>query len=258
MKSTDFAKCLSDYLSNYLPSMRNVSENTIKSYRDTFKLFLTYCRDFADIKIERLRFCDINSKLVQNFLDWLATERQSAISSCNQRLAAVRSFFRYAQIEMPDQMANIQGILAIPMKRTTSAPVNHLSPESIRLLLRQPDLATANGRRDMVLLSLLYDTGARVQELVDIVVKDVRLERPAKVRLNGKGRKIRDVPLMDSTVALLKDYLDERKSKTFFSENEPLFCNKFGKKISRAGVAYVLNKYFGQAKQNSTTEINFP
>jgi site-specific recombinase XerD len=135
------------------------------------------------------------------------------------------------------------------MKKTHSAPVAFLTAESVRLLLEQPDTATSSGRRDMVLLSLLYDTGARVQELVDLSMKDLRLEHPAKVRLYGKGRKTRDVPLMDNTVALLGNYLGELKSKGRTIGDEPLFCNRSGKRMTRAGVSYILKKYFVQTKQ---------
>ena len=248
MKSTDFAKCLSNYLSIYLPVRKNVSENTIKSYRDTFKLFLTYCQDAVGIKVERVGFCDIDLKLIENFLDWLAAERQCTVSSCNQRLAALRSFFRYAQIEAPEYIAHIQGILSIPMKKTASIPVNYLTTECVRLLLTQPNTATSSGRRDLALLSLLYDTGARVQELVDLSIKDLRLEHPAKVRLYGKGRKIRDVPLMENTVSLLRIYLSELKDSGYASGDTPLFRNRSDKRITRAGVSYILNKYFDKTK----------
>lgn len=249
MKATDFAKCLSSFLTEYLPVRRNVSENTIKSYRDTFKLFLIFCRDVAGVKVERIGFSDINPKLIGNFLDWLAETRGCTISSCNQRLAALRSFFRYAQIEVPEHINLLQHALTVPMKKAPSVPVSYLNVESVRLLLKQPDAETVTGRRDMTLLSVLYDTGARVQELVDLSVKDLRLEHPAKARLNGKGRKTRDVPLMDGTVALLLNYLNERKSGNYVSGDAPLFCNRSGKRMTRSGISYVLKKYFDQAKQ---------
>ena len=212
------------FLTEYLPVRRNVSENTIKSYRDTFKLFLIFCRDVVGMKVERIGFADINPKLIGNFFEWLAGTRGCPISSCNQRLAALRSFFRYAQIEVPEYINLLQHALTVPMKKTTWVPVSYLNVESVRLLLKQPDTETVSGRRDMTLFAVLYDTGARIQELVDLSVKDLRLEHPAKARLNGKGRKTRDVPLMDGTVALLLNYLNEQKSGRYVSGDEPLFA----------------------------------
>ena len=202
MKPTDFARALSRYLSDYLPGQRNVSPNTIKSYRETFRLFFRYGKA-CGLSIERLCLGHIDEPFIVGFLSWLEQDRKSSIATRNQRLACLHGFFRYVQIEHPDAIASYQRILAIPMKKAPVPVVNHLIPEALMLILRQPDLLRARGRRDVTLLSVLYDTGARVQELADLRVRDVRLDPPPIVTLTGKGRKRRQVPLMSATASLL-------------------------------------------------------
>src|SRR5262249_7316420 len=206
MRPTNFSMHLTAFLTNYLPAQRTVSPNTIKAYRDAFVLLLRYCRDVRRLAPDRLNLDQIDPPLMLDFLDHLEKERRCAARTRNLRLTAVHAFFRYVQTEEPGLLLRCQRILAIPLQRCAPPPVEYLSPESLAAILRQPDLARRAGRRDAVLLSLLYDTGARVQELIDLSVRDVRLDSPAQVRLMGKGRKTRVVPLMNSTVDLLRAY----------------------------------------------------
>jgi site-specific recombinase XerD len=251
IKPTDFSKHLSEYLTSYLPSLRNMSKNTIKSYCDTFKLLLTFLRDYKKTKIEQITLKDITADLTNEFFSWLQDERNNSISTVNQRIAAIHSFFRYVQAESPEYIASYQKIIAIPFKKKTKPLVNYLTIEDMKLILEQPDTETPSGRRDLVLLSLLYDTGARVQELADLKVRDVRLEAPAKIKLFGKGRKSREVPLMNKTAALLKNYLEERNLQRNGRLDFPLFFNNRFTKLTRAGIAYILDKHFNKAKSLS-------
>jgi len=189
MKPTDFANHLTEFLSVYLPSQKNVSKNTIYSYRDTFKLLLKYCRDIQTIPVERITVSLLTSDLITGFLQWLATERGCCISTRNQRLAAIHSFFHYLQGEEPSGLYHFQKVMSIPIKKASKTTVAHLTPDAIILLLEQPDKHTLRGRRDLTLLSVLYDTGARVQELIDIRGEDVILDSPSVVILHGKGNK---------------------------------------------------------------------
>lgn len=251
MKPTDFAKALSQYLSVYLPGQRNVSPNTISSYRDTFKLFLTYCKQ-SGLSIERLTFAQVDETLVLAFLKWLEEERNNGISTRNQRLACVHAFFRYVQTEHPVGLVTFQKILAIPMKKAPKPTVNHLTPDALQLILAQPDLTTSGGRRDATLLSVLYDTGARVQELVDLRVRDVRLDPPPVLSLTGKGHKTRHVPLMSNTEAVLRQYMTENHLLQNGMQDRPLFCNRQRRKMTREGVAFILNKYVSLARTVSS------
>lgn len=247
MKPTDFAKALSQYLSAYLPGQRNVSPHTISSYRDTFKLFLTYCKQ-SGLSIERLTFAQVDETLILVFLQWLEEKRNNGISTRNQRLACIHAFFRYVQTEHPVGLVTYQKILAIPMKKAPKPTVNHLTPDSLQLILAQPDLKTSGGRRDATLLSVLYDTGARVQELVDLRVRDVRLDPPPVLSLTGKGSKTRHVPLMSNTEAVLRQYMTENHLLQNSMLDRPLFCNRQRRKMTREGVAFILNKYVSLAR----------
>jgi len=253
MMPTDIAVQLRGFLSDYLPGQRNLSSNTIRSYADTFRLLLQYCRDVRTHAIERLQIKDIDQSLVEDFLGWLGTERACSISTRNQRLAAMHAFFRYVQAEAPEFMLHSQRVLAIPFKRHPRVVISYLSADEMQTLLSQPDLSRQKGRRDLVLLSLLYDSGARVQELIDLVARELRLEHPAKVMLTGKGRKTRYVPLMSRTVALLQDYLREQHLDTPLMVDHPLFFNSQRKELSRAGVTYIVGKYADMARNACAT-----
>src|SRR5437870_2345857 len=170
MKPTDFSVHVTSFLTHYLAAQRNVSPNTIKAYRDVFTLLLRFCRDVQGIALEKLRLEQIDVSFVEAFLDYLERERKSSPRTRNQRLAALHAFFRYVQAEEPARMHECQKILAIPLRRHTRPTVSYLSKEELAEILAQPDLRTPEGRRDAVLLSVLYDTGARVQELVDLSV----------------------------------------------------------------------------------------
>jgi len=248
MTPTDFAMHLTAYLGSYLPGQRDISANTIKSYRDTFSLLLTYCRDARGLVLERLTLQNLTATLIEEFLAWLEQNRGNSATTRNQRLAAIHVFFRYLQQEEPALLLLCQRVLAIPLKRQTQTPVRHLTADTIGTLLNQPDQGTIAGRRDLTLLCVLYDTGARVQELVDLTVRDARLDAPAVIRLTGKGRKIRHVPVMERTVVLLKSYLEEWHLTTPEKMNRPLFFNRQHHKLTRAGVSYVLQKYVEQGR----------
>ena len=243
MKPTDFSVHVTRFLTDHLAAQRNLSANTIRAYRDVFTLLLRFCRDHRDIAIERLALKDINVAFVESFLDHLANDRESSVRTQNHRLAAIHSFFRYVQTEVPDHLLQCQQILAIPIRRHGKALVGYLSREYLVEILAQPDFRTRAGRRDAVLLSVLYDTGARVQELVDLSAGDVRLTSPAQVRLFGKGRKMRAVPLMDNTTQLLREHLSERRLERPECADRPLFTNRQNKRLTRWGVQYILKKH---------------
>ena len=248
MTANDFPRLLTKFLGEYLPSQRNMSSNTIKSYRDTFMLLLRYCRERKNIILEQLEITRIDAVLIVDFLSYLETERHCSTATRNQRLAAMHAFFRFLQTEQPEYMLHYQRILAIPSKRRERPEVGYLSGDDLSAILAQPDLSTSAGRRDAVLLSVLYDAGARVQELIDLNVRDLRLEAPAQVRLTGKGRKIRSVPLMKQTVSLLKQYFKEHGFNIIKLDRTPVFRNRKRERLSRSGIRYILKKYVDQAK----------
>ena len=252
MKPTDFAKYLTEFLSSYLPEQKNVSKNTIRSYRDTFKLLIIYCQEMKKIPAEKITLSILSSEWIIGFLEWLEGERKCSISTRNQRLAAIHSFFRYVQAEEPAGMFHFQKITAIPIKKSKRTVVEYLTPEAMKLLLEQPDKHTPKGRRDLTLISLLYDSGARVQELIDMRVCDVNLQAPVVITLTGKGNKTRRVPVMKNTASLLQSYLLENKLDKPWRNENPLFTNSQNHKLTKEGVTYILSKYVESARKTST------
>lgn len=241
--ATDFAILLQRFLTSHLAGLRGASPNTVASYRDTFKLLIIYLRDQKAISPEKLTLNRIDVEAVTGFLNWLESSRQNSVSTRNQRLAAISSFYTWMQSQEPALMARCQDIMAIPVKKGAQACVQHLTVEQTRCLLNAPDRTTRSGRRDATLLATLYDTGARVQELVDLTVGDVRLQKPAVITLTGKGSKTRHVPLGANTVALLTNYLTEFRLDMPGRDCYPVFFNQQHMKLSRGGVAWIIDKY---------------
>jgi integrase/recombinase XerD len=245
--ATDFAVFLRRFLTSYPARLRGYSPNTIVSYRDTFKLLICYFPDQRSIPPERLTLERIDAAAITGFLDWLATSPHNSASTSNQRLAAIDSFFTWMQSQDPARMACCQDILAIPAKKHDRAAVAHLSVEQTRQLLALPDRSTRAGRRDTTLLATLYDTAARVQELADLTVRNLRLDRPAMAALTGKGRKTPHVPIDANTAALLTAYLTEQHLDGPGHEDHPVFFNQHQYKLSHSGIAWILRKYQARA-----------
>ena len=243
MKPTDLSVHVTNFLTHYLAAQRNLSPNTIKAYRDVFTLLLRFSRDVRGIALERLSLAQIDVPFVEAFLDHLGNDRSSSIRTQNHRLATLHAFFRYVQSEVPERLQQCQKILAIPLRRHAQSSVGYLSTEQLTQVLAHPDLTTRAGRRDAVLFSVLYDTGARVQELIDLNADDVRLISPAQVRLMGKGRKVRVVPLMDATVQILRDHMRENGLDRPECGSQPLFQNRQGGRLSRSGIRYLLHSH---------------
>jgi len=241
--ATDFAVCLRRFLTAHLAGLRGCSPNTVASYRDTFKLLIAFFRDERSTPPEKLTLDCVTAPAITAFLQWLEASRHNSASTRNQRLAAISSFCTWMQTEDPTRMACYQDILAIPAKKQAQPNINHLTVEQTRLLLAQPDRSTRRGRRDATLLATLYDTAARVQELADLTVRDIRLQPPAMAALTGKGRKTRHVPLMDNTATLLAAYLAEHRLDQPGHDDHTVFFNQHQCKLSRGGIAWIIGKY---------------
>ena len=249
MKTTDFAHDLTGYLGRHLSATRNLSSNSIASYRDTFTLMLQYFQKHYRITADRLTLDTLDRDKIVAFLDFLETERKCSIATRNQRLAAIRSFMHYLQIERPDRALQCQHILSIPNKRYRSAEVHYLTTDEVAAILAQPDLTTYAGHRDATMLSVMYDTGARVQEIIELSVRDLRLDtHPVQIQLTGKGRKSRIVPLMAPTAKLLSDYINSRDLLQSDRMRHPIFYNRDGNRLTRSGIRFLLEKYAGMAK----------
>ena len=248
---TNFAKYLSRFLSGYLPHQRNMSPNTVASYRDTFVQFIDYMKDVRHVKVEKLTLDKLTCECVLGFLSWVQQERGCGTATRNYRLAAIHSFISYLQYEEIEHLEQWQKVLSIKALKTERKTINYLTTEGIKALLEQPDTTTPGGRRNLALLSLMYDTGCRVQEVIDLMPESLRIEgKPYTIKLVGKGRKARIVPLLDEQVVILKRYMEENNLFENHRSKHPLFFNARGEKLTRAGVTYILKTYVDLARKD--------
>lgn len=248
MKPTKFAKYLSEYLTVYLPNERGYSYNTIMSYRDNMVLFLTFMRETYRIGADRIDFVDITQERVRAYLDWLENTRKNSVSTRNSRLSSIHAFFRFLTYRVPEHLHEWHKILAIKVKKCTKSNVVYLSTEGIKLLLEQPDTSKTKGRRDLALLSLMYESAARVQEVVDLTPSKVHFGSPTTLQIKGKGNKTRIVPISQRGANLLKQYMSERGLLNDWANEHPLFDNGQGGKLSRKTIALIIKKYSAKAR----------
>jgi len=251
MKDNNFSTYLSAYFLKYMPTRTGYSSNTIESYRDAFIIFLRYCSDELKIKPEKIDFSLINRNMIEKYLVWIENKKKCSISTRNHRLAALQSFFRYIQLEAPEQMELCNTILSIKSKKMPATEMNYISIEGIKLLLSIPNIEIKSERRNLAVLALMYDTGGRVQEIADLKISDIRIKSPSTIRLMGKGSKTRVIPLVPQTVSILKKYMTDYDLFDLSKRNLPLFFNKKNEKLTRAGLSYILSKYTKKAMHNN-------
>lgn len=235
--SFEFPAMLQDYFVKRLVAQCASSKETVASYRDAFEILLRFAEGRTGRAASALRFADLDAPLVLVFLEHLEKERGNSPRTRNLRLAAIRSFMRYASMREPSILPIAQRVLAIPAKRFDRPVLGFLTSEEMKALLAAPDRSTWSGRRDAALFSVLYNTGARVSEITALRVGDVLIERETAVLLHGKGRKERTVPLWKNTAALLRTWLDEIGR----SPDTAVFPNRAGERMSRAGVEHRLS-----------------
>lgn len=248
-KPTDFAQSLAKYLFEYLPEQKGLSIHTVQSYSDSMSLFLDFCEMDLQMKREKLEIKSISLDLVERFYLWLENGKGNSVATRNQRRVAINAFLKYLQHQNPGYILLCQQICSIPSKPDRRQTIQHLPVKAVEEILCQPDLRCRSGRRDLALLSLLYETAARVSEIAALKVGNVRFEKNgATVRLLGKGRKTREVPIMMDVTNFLCSYLDEEKHHRPCQKTDPLFCNRNKVSLTRAGVSYILDKYADAAR----------
>lgn len=228
-----FADMLARFLTVYLPVTRACSRNTVSAYRDAFTLFLRFMDQQQATPPDKVSFADFTAPNVAAFLGWLRTDRECSTATTNQRLAALKSFFRYVQAEAPEQITQAQQVLGVKAAQAPEPAIGYLSVAAIGLLL---EYAKRRGPRDLALLTMLYDTGARVQEACDLSIGDLRVNKPASATLTGKGRKTRIVPLTPQAAAILAQHVRTLPHDPC----GPVFANRAGQRLGRAGAAYIL------------------
>lgn len=246
MKSTSFALLLHAFFHEWMGKQRNLSRHTVCSYRDTWKLFLRFASERKRRQIAQLSLADLQAGEVLAFLEHLEKNRKVSIGTRNCRLAAVHSFFAFVAHREPLAIMQCTEIACIPVKKTSRPAMCYLDAEEITAILREPDRSSLEGQRDHALLAFLYNTGARIQEALDVCPQAIRFESPAQVELLGKGRKSRICPLWPETADVLKALLKRRPR----ADNEPIFVNRYGQPLGAAGVRFKLKQYVQAAARN--------
>lgn len=240
MKIT-FSYLVTTFFTSHLSAELGLSPNSIASYSDCMRLLINYTCERFGIASEAIDIQTINSELVLDFLDTIEKVRGNGPASRNQRLAAIKTFFHFLARHAPELMHQNECIQAIKQKRTDHLPPPSLSVEEVTAIIACSEPATLLGARDKALLQLMYNTGARVQELADITLTDLQVHTPPTVTLTGKGRKTRVIPLWGDTVEILMHYVQFRKQLGI--ESEHLFLNTQGKPMTRFGIARRVTKY---------------
>jgi len=244
MKQADpFPGLLRAFFYDWLVEQRNASSHTIRSYRDAWRLFLRFVAQRRRRSVEQLALADLTAAEVAGFLRHAEQERHDSIGTRNCRLAALRSFFSFVAGREPALAAQCAEVMHIPMKRAPIHAPCYLDPNEVEAILLQPDRTTLEGQRDHALLSFLYNSGARIQEALNVHPQALRFETPACVGLYGKGRKERLCPLWSETVSVLRSLLQRRPRP----DDEPIFVNRYGAPLGASGVRFKLAKYVKQA-----------
>ena len=244
-------RALRGFLGDYLPRVRGASRHTVLAYRDAFKLLLRFLEQHLARPAVELDFPDLGPDSLLAFLEHIETERGNSIATRNARLTALHAFARYAAAHHPEHLELCQRILAVPFKRGPQRAVEYLEEHEAKALLAVPDCRTALGRRDRALLLAMYNTGARVQEILDLRPCDLQLEPPLQALLRGKGRKERICPLLQETAGALRALLAERGVAP--DDSRPLFRNRYGRPLSRSGLRYILLKHCRAASSDIPT-----
>lgn len=241
--NNNFPYYVTNYFKEYLPKVKGYSSNTIKSYKETMIQLINY---FESNKIDYFDIQNIDYDVINNFLLYLEKENNLSIQSRNQRLSAIHSLFKYIQKRELSYFDKCSQILSIEYKKTPVTIVSYLSMDEIKILLSIPNVEDDNEFRHLMILTLLYETGARVSELINIKLNDINFNNKPYVILHGKGNKTRSVPISKDVSNMLKTYLNR------FNINEQddyILKNRLNEKITRDGVQYIIDTYVSKAKE---------
>lgn len=237
---------LQKFFSSHLPIERGLSPHTIQSYRDALVLLLRFIISQKNRSASTLDLEDLGREEIRSFLVYLEQKRNNCASTRNTRLSAIHSFFKFVVAMHPERLEHVQQILGIPFKKTGSQTTDYLEYDEIQEILSIIDRSTAKGRRDYALLATMFNTGARVQEILDLKACDLQLTKPFQLRLIGKGRKQRYCPIWPQTAQLLRQLCLEMEIE--LRSEKRVFQNCRGTPLSRFGVRYILNKCLEHAQ----------
>ena len=240
----DFSYYIKKYLTIHLKEKINASDNCIKSYRDTFKLLLLFYKKELNLDIAKLNFETFSLSNVDLFINWLKINRNSSLTTCNQRLACLKGFSKYLIYELPEMLPELQKIILKQQAKVVKEEIRFLSIEEVKSILNKPNQKTKKGLKELVILSILYDTGVRVNELINLSLNDIRLDEVSTIKVLGKGNKYRTIPISDNLKILLSQYIAKFNITTGI-----LFKSNQKKQYTSNGIRYIISKY--------TKEIDF-
>lgn len=251
----DFANILSKYFCRYLVNDRGCSPQTIDTYRYAFVQFIEYMDSVKRIKPDNITMSDVNFSNVNDFLLWIEQELHVSISTRNTRLAAIKGFASYVKYEFPEHLAEAVQILKIKSKKKETGEVSYTTHAGMQLILKQIDRSTSTGLRDYTMFALMYSTGIRVSELINIRGQDISLSKPKSITIHGKGGKVRYVAIVKQFAPIIEHYLEE--NKCLLSQNlcNPIFKNHSKEQFTRQGINQRLKKYVTLAHEQSPSLI---
>ena len=232
------------YFMSFLMKQHNYGQNTLVSYRDTFKLLFVYMSE-SDRDISKKSINEVDYDKILGFLTWLSDVRKNGVSTKNVRLAHIKSFFRYVMMTAPEYSGQCSKILCIPFGKEGKKPPSCISTDGIRQMLASIDSSSDEGLRHLALLSLLYDSACRVQEIIALNVSDFQFGQCCRIYVHGKGNKYRSVPLLVETEKIVTKYIRHFR----LTPESPLFCNRNGERLTRQGIRYIIRKYSNAANE---------
>lgn len=243
-KKITFQLMLQKYFTDYLVNQRGFSDNTIDNYRITFIQFIMYFKTVLNIEPDKIRMEDISVELVNNFLNWLEEARNVCASTRNNRLAGIKSFFKYVSYHYPDYLNQCTLIRSIERKSEEVKTPKYLTIEATKHFFSTFDTQNKKDLRNLCIIMLLYESGARVSELTHIKTYELNLTAPHKLVLHGKGNKARPIPIDSAVISYIKRYIELYN----IGENDYLFMNSRKEKLTRKGIEYILKKCFKKAQ----------
>ena len=251
MKQTLFIKQLAEYFNVYLPSNKKCSKNTIASYADGFLTLFQFFKDEKDKPHYRINYSDITAKTMDEYILWLQNEKNYSAASQKQRISVLSSFLKYASGREMNALSAYNAVSQVQTPKVSRTVFPYFSPEEIRILLSIPETEGKSGSRDVTLLALLYDSGARAQEVCDIMIGDITFAKTSTIRIRGKGNKTREIPISSDVVKLIKRYLEERGKTLKDNRDEHLFPSQRSDRITTACIRNLVCKYVTLAKSNN-------
>lgn len=240
-----------DYFADHLPRLRGSSPHTILSYRDSIVLLLRFIAGQSKKPVADLDLPGLDPSSILAFLSHLEDQRNNGVATRNVRLAAIHAFFRFVAFRNPEHLDLAQRVIAVPFKRAPNRAIDYLEYEEVDSILKAIDRTTTQGVRDYALMATMFNTGGRVQEIVDLRVRDLQLIKPFQVRLFGKGKKERYCPIWPETAAVLRTFCKQRKVDLLPEAH--LFVNHRGHPLSRFGVRHILSRCLDAASKAAPT-----